>query len=252
MNKDRLIELGLLVALLATIRYWRKREASLRASLTVSREWTAPAAAERPTDDGASAEAARLLDTRPEDLPERVAALTGKVDELTNDLERARANWAARWWTARQGSLDEPFVAVVDLSDGELADAKALTKAAPEGVAGVAIVVAGDGTLAVAVTGGLDHAASDVAKEVAQAAGGNAGGTGQMATGGGDAARLPDAAETVAARLRDELDARGTASADSAGDGAGGDGEADADGGVDEAADGDGASEADEGDDADA
>lgn len=215
MIRDRLSELVLALALLVVVWHARRREATVRESLTLSQAWAAAAtddhspAAATASDPAALTRAAEILDARPEDVPERVEGLDRKVRELTTGLESARANWADRWWDARRAaplSSDEPHVTVVELPDGELGDAEAIAKRALEDPLGVTIVVAGgDGTLAVAVGADVeDQAAGDIASEVASAAGGGAGGGPDFATGGGDADDLADAAAAVRDRLQTE------------------------------------------------
>ena len=216
MIRKRLRELALVLLLVAVVAYYRRREQTVRESLTLSQAWAAEGGDSGATPESATAtdpsaltRAASVLDASPEEVPERVEALDRKVRELTTDLEKARTGWADRWWDARTSeppNAEEAHVTVVDLPDGTLADAEALAKAALDDALGITIVTAGgDGTLAVAVGADVEgEAAGDVAREVATAAGGGAGGGPDFATGGGDADRLPDAAREVRDRLVDD------------------------------------------------
>jgi alanyl-tRNA synthetase len=213
MIRTRLRELVLVLLIVGVVWYYRRREAAVRESLTLSQEWAAgggdaPEAATA-TDPSALTRAAGILDASPEEVPDRVAALDAKVRDLTTALEKTRGGWATRWWDAKTSdppATDEPHVTLVDLPDGTLADAEALARAALDDALGVTIVTAGgDGTLAVAVGEDVEgEAAGDVAREVATAAGGGAGGGPDFATGGGEADRLPGAAHEVRDRLVDD------------------------------------------------
>lgn len=227
MNRHTIVDLVLALTLVAVVRYYRRRERTVRESLTLSQQWpaagaggaggaasdgsTAPATASAAagSDSSALTRAASLLDARAADVPERVEQLDAKVRQLTGEVETARATWADRWWDARRAApldADEPHVTVVDLPDGALADAEALAKAALDDDLGVTIVVAGgEGALAVAVGAGVEgHAADEIAREVAGAAGGGAGGSPELATGGGDPVELAEAAGAVRDRLASE------------------------------------------------
>lgn len=210
MSRNRLQTLTLALALVAAVVYYRRREQTIRESLTLSQQWAGPDEGHTPaavaaTDPSALERAAALLNARPEEVPDRVESLDAKVRELTSTLEKSRSAWVDRWWAARRSeppATDEPHVTVIDLADGSLEDAEALAKAALTDSLGVTIVTARqDGSLAVAVGSDLDQRADDLAREVAQAAGGGAGGGQEFATGGGEAEKLAPAAETVRDRL---------------------------------------------------
>jgi len=211
--RERLGELVLVLLIVGVVWYYRRREAAVRESLTLSQDWAAGTAdapeAATATDPSALTRAASILDASPGEVPDRVAALDAKVRDLTTDLEKARSGWATRWWEAKTSdppATDERHVTLVDLPAGTLDDAEALAKAALDDPLGITIVTAGgDGTLAVAVGAEVEgEAAGDVAREVATAAGGGAGGGPDFATGGGEADRLPDAAREVRDRLADD------------------------------------------------
>jgi alanyl-tRNA synthetase len=210
MSRNRLQTLVLALALVAAVVYYRRREQTIRESLTLSQQWAAPQEGHTPesvatTDPSALERAATLLNARPEEVPDRVESLDTKVRELTSTLDKNRSAWVARWWSARRSeppATDEPHVTVIDLPDGSLEDAEALAKAALSDALGVTIVTAsGDGSLAVAVGSDLDQRADELAREVAQAAGGGAGGGAEFATGGGEAEKLAAAAQDVRDRL---------------------------------------------------
>lgn len=214
MSRNRLTELALALALVAVVWYYRRREKTVRESLILSQQWDGAGDAHEPASVGSSdpsalTDAAKFLDVQPGDVPERVAALDEKVRTLSTDLEKARGNWAGRWWAALNAPApdrDEPHVTVVDLADGTLDDAEAIAKRALDDSLGVTIVTArADGTLAVAVGGDVeDQRADEIAREVAGEAGGGAGGGPEFATGGGESERLVAAAESVRDRLAAE------------------------------------------------
>jgi len=211
MNRHTVFDLALVLTLIATVRYFRQRERTVRESLTLSQQWaatgsadTTPAAVES-TEPSTLTRIATLLNTRPEDAAERVEQLDEKVRTLQSDAERTRMTWASRWWEARSaGALetDKRHITVVSLPDGTVDDATALAKAHDDPL-GIAIITAHtDGTLAVAVGTGIDdQRADEIARDVATQAGGGAGGDRSLATGGGDADKLTDAATAVRDRL---------------------------------------------------
>lgn len=213
MFRNRLQTVGLALALVAVAWYYRRRERTIRESLTLSQQWAAPQDSHQPaavtaTDPSALERAATLLNARPEEIPDRVESLDAKVRDLTTSLEKSRTDWVDRWWDARTAeppATDQPHVTVVDLPDGSLDDAEAIAKRALSDALGVTIVTAsGDGAVAVAVGSDLDQRADELARDVATAAGGGAGGGPEFATGGGEADRLAEAAEAVRDRLRSE------------------------------------------------
>lgn len=215
MFRNRLQTLVFTLVLGSVIWYYRRRERTVRESLTLSQQWAAsngdgytPAAATAP-DSTALERVASLLNARPEDVPERVEALDGKVRELTSSRETNRAKWVDRWWdawTTEPPSIEQPHVTVVELQDGTLDDAEAIAKRALDDTLGVTIVTAqAEGALAIAVGSDLDdQRADEIAREIATEAGGGAGGGPEFATGGGEANRLAEAALEVRDRLQSE------------------------------------------------
>jgi len=210
MSRNRFQTLVLTLALVAVVLYYRRREQTVKESLTLSQQWAGREEGHTPaavtaTDPSALERAAALLNARPEEVPDRVESLDAKVRELTGTLEKNRSAWVSRWWAARRSEppvTDEPHVTVIDLPDGVLEDAEALAKESLADTLGVTIVTArGDGSLAVAVGADIDQQADEIAREVAQAAGGGAGGGAEFATGGGEADQLAAAAQTVRDRL---------------------------------------------------
>jgi len=216
-TRNHLTELALALALVAAVWYYRRREKTIRESLILSQQWDGAAGsgdthepvAVGSSDPSALTDLATLLDAQPAEVPERVEALDAKVRALSTDLEKTRASWAGRWWSALNApapDLDERHVTVVDLADGTLDDAEAIAKRALEDSLGITIVTArADGTLAVAVGSDVeDQRADEIAREVAAEAGGGAGGGPEFATGGGESDRLVAAAESVRDRLATE------------------------------------------------
>ncbi|QSG11340.1 hypothetical protein HSBGL_0910 [Halapricum desulfuricans] len=214
MSRNRLQTLVFTLLLAVVVRYYRRRERTIRESLTLSQQWAARDGGHTPeavsaTDSTALERAGSLLNARPEEVPDRVEALDGTVRELRSALEKSRANWADRWWDARTAeplATDRPHVTIVQLPDGSLDDAEAIAKRALDDPLGVTIVTAlAEGALAVAVGPDLDdQRADEIAREVATEAGGGAGGGPEFATGGGEADRLAEAAREVRDRLHTE------------------------------------------------
>lgn len=210
MNADRAVAVGLGVALLGANVYWRRRERTVRESLITSREEQADA-------EGGSEELARLarmLDADPEDVPSEVRALETrlekKVDQvaaLSTELGEVRRRWAmlvAETLVTPRLGPDEPQVVVLTLAGGTTEDTKALGKVLIERRQWVGIVIAeAAGTFTVTVGEELREtvAANDLAERIADRAGGGAGGSTQIANGGGDADALRDAAEELEAEL---------------------------------------------------
>lgn len=213
MSRTRLQTLVFVLTLAAVVWYYQRREQTIRESLTRSRQWAAREEGHTPaavtaTDPSPLERAAAVLNTRPEEVPDRAETLDETVEQLTSELNRTRSAWVARWWAARRSEppvTDEPHVSVVELPDGTLEDAEQLAKQARSDPLGVTIVTAqADGSLAVAVGSGLDQRAEEVAREVATAADGSADGGGEFATGSGEAEHLSEAAAAVRDRLSSE------------------------------------------------
>jgi len=181
--------------------YWWRREQTIRAGLRTTREWRREAVtgAESGVADDESAgdlpardalqEAAELVNAAPADLPDRVETLDDKVRALTRETEHLRERWAAAWWQGRETQrIDGCRVVATTLPDGSLDDARALAKFATEHRDCLAVVVAPDPDAFAVGVGGAAAAKFDaaaVASRLAEAAGGGAGGTAELATGGG-------------------------------------------------------------------
>ena len=211
MNNTRLIGLASGIALVGTTLYWRQRERTVRRSLTVSKDWASETNEIDREERRAAREAAEHLDARIEDLPERVTALDDERRNLRRELDAVRGRWADSWWGSLTSdrSVDDgpdgadPPVRVVEFVNGELSDARALAKRAMDGE-GITLVVAhGDGSFAVAVDEALADAfsATAIGREIAEEAGGGAGGNDRLAAGGGATEALGETAERVRQRL---------------------------------------------------
>jgi len=181
--------------------YWWRRERAVLAGLQANRDWRREAVTdadpgrgddettgEGPASD-ALEEAAELVNTSPAELPDRVESLDEKVRTLTRETEQLRERWAAAWWQGREPQrIEGTQVVAATIPDGSLDDSLALAKHAAEHRDCLAIVVAPEaGAFAVGVGGAAaaEFDAAAVASRLAEAAGGGAGGTAELATGGG-------------------------------------------------------------------
>ena len=191
---DKILTIASGIALAGTTLYWRRREQGVKESLTASREWETNATSETErADRRAAREAAEVLDTRVEDLPERVGTLDEERRDLRRELDAVRECWADALWNARSEPASEndrrgdPPVFVVEFESGELPDARAFAKRALEEHAITLVAAHGDGSYAVAVGEELSEEfdASDIADDLASDVGGGAGGNERLAAGGG-------------------------------------------------------------------
>lgn len=188
---------------LATL-YWRRRERTVRESLTVSRYWeenthTNDIARE---DLREAQEAAELLDARIDDLPDRITALDEERRDLRRDLDTVRERWAA-WWLSQSDWTTDDSVYVIEFERGELPDARAFAKRAMNENGIYLIAAHGDNSFAVAVGETLSesHSAEDIAHEIVEEVGGGAGGNDRMASGGGGT----DAPGEACRHIKEEL-----------------------------------------------
>lgn len=209
MNKRTTAGAVLCGALIGTNLYWKRREQSLREGLTTSLERQESAGFER-EELRAAQEAAATLNTRPEDLPEKAEAIDSKVRKLNRKLDALRDQWVETWWSARtQQPIDSsaPHVHSLELPEGTLSDAEAFGERTATDERGVAVIVAqADSTLVVTVGDELsgEFSAADIAQEIADRAGGGAGGSEQYATGGGGS-ELAAESRDVVERLEEEI-----------------------------------------------
>jgi alanyl-tRNA synthetase len=206
MNNTTLIGLVSGIALVGTTLYWRRRERTTRESLTVSRDWETTTNTNDTEREGqrAARKAAEYLDTRVEDLPERIATLDEERRDLRRELDAVRERWAESWWTMRaDADVDTDAVLLVEFDRGELPDARAFAKRAMKEDKITLVAAHGDGTFAVAVgnTWMDDFSAAEIAKEIADVAGGGAGGSTQLAAGGGATDELSESCQRVRENL---------------------------------------------------
>lgn len=188
---------------LATL-YWRRRERTVRESLTVSRDWeenvhTNDIARESLRE---AQEAAELLDARIKDLPERITALDEERRDLRRELDTVRERWAA-WWLTQSHWITDDTVHVIEFDHGELPDARAFAKQAMNENGIYLIAAHGDNSFAVAVGESMSdsHSAEDIAHEIVEEVGGGAGGNDRMASGGGGT----DAPGKACRRIKEKL-----------------------------------------------
>lgn len=209
---ERLIAIASGIAFTGTSLYWRRRERTIKDSLTASREWNAKAASgDDWVDRRAAREAAERLDARVADLPERVASLDEERRDLRRELDSVRERWADALWcshseietTTETAPRSDPPVFVVEFEYGELPDAQAFAKRALKEDAITLVAARGDGSYAVAVGESLVEAfdASDIADSLADEVGGGAGGNERIATGGGATGGLTEGFRQVQKRL---------------------------------------------------
>ena len=207
MNRTKLVSIALSVALLGTNLYWRQREHTVRESLTASRNWHDTTQGFQEGDMRAAQEAADALNTRIEDLPERVERVDEERRDLRRELDRVREQWVDAWWNARVQrpiDLDGPHVLAVMLENGTTADVEAFAENASEHDQGITIVAGqADGAYAVAVgdTQTEEFGAADIAEDIAAIAGGGAGGSVRLAVGGGATGDLEEAIEAARDRI---------------------------------------------------
>jgi alanyl-tRNA synthetase len=204
MNNTTLIGFVSGIALAGTTLYWRRRERTVRESLTVSRDW------EENTNSNNTAredlreaqEAAELLDARIEDLPERITALDEERRDLRRELDTVRERWAA-WWLSQSDQLTDGPIHVIEFERGKLPDARAFAKRAMNENGIYLIAAHGDDSFAVVVGETLSesHSAEDIAREIIGEVGGGAGGNDRIASGGGGTDELGE----VCKRIKDEL-----------------------------------------------
>lgn len=190
--------------------YWWRRERTVRESLAVSRDWEADGSdddEEKGQKLAAARNAADVLDTRPEALPDRVEAVDEERRELRRETDKLRERWARTWWQARSSDpmpTDEPHVVTVDLPRGGMDDVKAFAKRAIEDDHAITLVTAREqGAFAVAIGAALreEFDAPEIATGLA--GDGGAGGSEHLAMGGNDDG-LPE--ETVE-RVRNRIEA---------------------------------------------
>jgi alanyl-tRNA synthetase len=200
MNNATLLGLVSGIALVGTTLYWRRRERTVRESLTVSRDWETNTNNTTQETQQTAKEAAERLDARVEDLPERITTLDEERHDLRRELDAVRERWADLWWTMRADEdVDGDVVLLVEFDRGELPDARAFAKRAMEEDKITLVAAHGDGTFAVAVgnTWMDDFSAAEIAKEIADEAGGGAGGSTQLAAGGGATSTLSESCQRV-------------------------------------------------------
>lgn len=202
MNNTILLGFASVVALVGTTVYWRRRARAIKESLTVSREWEANTntAVQNRNELRAAQQAAQLLDGRVTELPERVEAVDRERRDLRRELDSVRERWADAWWETNAISETAHFVA---FDRWELPDARAFAKRAMDEHCITVVVATGDDSFAVAVGDPLvdEFSATDIAAEITEHAGGGAGGTDRLATGGGATASLSDVCRSVTAEL---------------------------------------------------
>jgi alanyl-tRNA synthetase len=196
------------IALAGMSLYWRRREQTVRESLTVSRDWESNTNANDTDREErqAAQKAAEHLDARVEDLPERIAALDEERRDLRRELDAVRERWADSWWEShldRSGGTDDFPIHVIEFDHGELPDARAFAKRAMNEEGVTLIAAHGDGSLAVAVGEALSAAfdATDIAREITDEVGGGAGGNARLATGGGTTGALGEKCLRVSEKL---------------------------------------------------
>ncbi|RRJ31827.1 DHHA1 domain-containing protein [Halocatena pleomorpha] len=202
MNNTILIGLASVLALAGTTAYWWRRERLVKESLTASRDWetnTNATTAVAHEELRAATKAAKRLDARVTDLPERVIALDEERRGLRRELDAVRERWADSWLSHVDMTADgDPPVRVVVFDSWEIDDVRAFAKRAMNEDA-ITVVVGGDNSFAVAVGDSLSDecSATEIAGSITECAGGGAGGTDRLAIGGGATGALDTACRNV-------------------------------------------------------
>lgn len=210
MTRKRLLAVVAGIAtIVGTNAYWWQRLKTTRDAVTVSRKRDREVTAATIGADALLERAAERAGTAPEEIPEAIEELeTQRADAekalnvAKTDLGEAHSRWAQRWWEARTApSFESPETLVVTI-EGETDDARALAKWATEYNDGVTVVIAEPSHSFVVSAGeAAEHGADEIARRIADRAGGGAGGSSTLATGGGAGDELP----AVAHELRAEL-----------------------------------------------
>ncbi|UPM44442.1 DHHA1 domain-containing protein [Halocatena salina] len=195
------------LALTGTTVYWWRRERLVKESLTISRDWETNTNAAPTVAHGelqAATKAAKRLDARITDLPERVTTLDEERRDLRRELDTVRERWADSWLSQVDMTMDgDPPVRVITFDSWELDDVRAFAKRAMREDAITIVVAGGDGSFAVAVGEPLagEFSATGIASDITGHAGGGAGGTDRLAIGGGATGALDTACRTVKSSL---------------------------------------------------
>lgn len=210
MTRKRLLAVAAGIAtIVGTNAYWWQRLKTTRDAITVSRERDREVAAATTGADALLERAADRAGTTPEELPEAIEELeTQRADAekalnvAKTDLGGAHSRWARRWWEARTApGFEGPGTLVVTI-EGESDDARALAKRAIEYNGGVTVVVAEPSNSFVVSAGdATEHEADEIARRIADRAGGGAGGSSTLATGGGAGDDLGAVANELTAEL---------------------------------------------------
>lgn len=196
-------------AIVGTNLYWWQRVRTVRDGIAVSRERDREVTA---ATTGAAAlleRAAERAGATPEELPEAIDALEARradaekeLNVARTDLGDARSQWARRWWEARAADAFESPGALVVSIEGDADDARALAKRATDYNDGVTIITAEpSNSFAVSAGEAAESGADEIARRLTDRAGGGAGGSSTLATGGGASGELPTVAEELSAEL---------------------------------------------------
>jgi hypothetical protein len=212
-----------LLVVLGTNLYWYLRYRTTRRALTTSRDWDAGTFE---TDGAGSVGAATarraLLKTTAdvanvpiEEVPEQFERLQDRIATQEKRNAELRETAARTWWrgleagtTRTQDGLQVPIY-LADLPEADHEVARQVAIQAVEHDRGVVVAVGrGDGSLSVGVGGTLSETISavEVAREVLAPVEGSAGGSDELANGGGgDAEAIAVSAHEVVERIRDEV-----------------------------------------------
>lgn len=181
----------------------------------MSRDWEANTTSKEQEDREerrAAKEAAEHFDARVRDLPERIEALDEERRNLSHELDAVRERWTDLWWTSQADETlptndepngDIPTVRVIEFDDGELPDVQAFADRAMNENGITLIAAHGDSSFAVAVSEALtaEFNAENIACEIAEKAGGGAGGSARFASGGGATDALSEACQHIRENL---------------------------------------------------
>lgn len=208
---------GLLVVLVVTNLYWRRRLAAARDGLRHTIEWEATGATTKdptgtvdPSLQLAVKEAAETAGVPVEELPERVETYEKQRRKRGKEIERLREAWVDSWWAVAERSLprNEPRVVTVGIDAGGHEVVRAFAIHALE--TDDEIVLGYDrssGAFAVGVSEGFDHwSAAEIAGDIVEhAPSGGGGGHQQLATGKIPPDAVADAVEAVSTELEPQV-----------------------------------------------
>lgn len=214
MNSLFLIVAILAMAIVGVHLLWRSRYQSALDGIETSLEWESNSATQHYNfGHEVLISASETAGVSPDELPDEIKRLTGRVEELETTVDGLRENWARSLWTTLQTepvSMDEPHAIHISIPGGTSDDARALARYALTNEQEIAIITAeDDGSFAVGVGESIaeDFPADSVAADLIELVGrGGSNGTDRLASGGGaDAETIVSCASNLRDRLSQSL-----------------------------------------------